>query len=143
MAKVKREIQHPNLLLLILVLLESVVLFCLLFVNPKAPPTTQAHIVNPASEHCTTVGGTLSMQTRGDGGQYGLCQFEDNRACEEWALYRGDCPVGGVKTTGYDTIDQKYCAWVGGQTVVDPNATCTLPNGKVCMNTDVYKGACQ
>lgn len=143
MAKEKVKRQHPNLLLLILVLFESVVLFCLLFFNQEAPATTQAQIVNPASENCTTVGGNLMMQTRGDGGQYGLCQFDDNRACEEWALYRGDCPVGGVKTTGYATIDQKYCAWVGGTTLADPNATCTLPNGNVCRDTELYKGACQ
>jgi putative hemolysin len=32
-------------------------------------------------------------------GQYGVCFFEDNRQCEEWALLRGDCPVGGKKVT--------------------------------------------
>jgi putative hemolysin len=103
----------------------------------------QAQLPNPASEKCEQSGGTLTIETRGDGGEYGLCQFEDNRACEEWALYRGECPIGGVKTTGYDTIEQKYCAWVGGQTAAIPNAMCTLPNGNICSDTKLYNGTCQ
>jgi len=83
------------------------------------------------------------MQTRGDGGEYGLCQFEDNQACEEWAMYRGDCPVGGIKTTGFDTVSQQYCAWVGGQTLAVPNAVCNLPSGNVCQDDALYNGTCQ
>lgn len=101
------------------------------------------HLANPASENCAKVGGTLKINKRGDGGEYGLCEFEDNMACEEWALFRGECPVGGVKTTGYDTVEQNYCAWSGGKTEADPNATCTLPNGNVCSDNDYYNGSCQ
>ncbi len=100
-------------------------------------------LANPASENCAKVGGTLVLQQRGDGGSYGLCMFEDNMACEEWALYRGQCPVGGVKTTGYDTVDQRYCAWLGGQTVAEENASCTLPSGNVCRDDALYNGTCQ
>jgi len=57
-------------------------------------------MANPASENCVAQGGALLIETRGDGGQYGVCLFEDNRQCEEWALYRGDCPVGALKITG-------------------------------------------
>jgi putative hemolysin len=100
-------------------------------------------LANPASVNCVKKGGTLEIKTNGTGGQYGLCMFEDNMACEEWALFRGDCPVGGVKTTGYDNIEQSYCAWVGGKTLAVSNATCTLPNGKVCSDKAVYNGTCQ
>jgi len=86
-------------------------------------------MANPASVNCEKVGGTLTIEKRGDGGEYGLCNFLDNRSCEEWALMRGDCPVGGVKTTGFDSIDQKYCAWSGGQTLAVPNSVCTFKNG--------------
>lgn len=101
----------------------------------------QTGLANPASVNCTKVGGT-NMNMNGPNGQYGLCDFGDNMQCEEWALYRGDCPVGGVKTTGYDTVEQKYCAWVGGQTFAVPNATCTFPNGKVCDDVALYNGTC-
>src|SRR5512139_2612950 len=67
------------------------------------PESTQPAIANPASKNCMSQGGTLTIETRGDGGQFGVCYFEDNLQCEEWALFRGDCPVGGVKVTGYVT----------------------------------------
>jgi putative hemolysin len=77
------------------------------FYRGECAPTSEseaapAQLANPASENCVAVGGTRSIENRVDGGQFGLCLFEDNRQCEEWALLRGDCPVGGVKVTGYD-----------------------------------------
>lgn len=66
----------------------------------------------------------------------------DAQACEIHALYKDDCQKGGVRTTGFDAIQQKYCAWLGGQTIADPNATCTLPSGKICNDTDLYNGKC-
>lgn len=110
--------------------------------NLKPTPSPSNTLANPASVNCTKVGGTLLIKTRGDGGQYGLCDFGDNMQCEEWALLRGDCPVGGRKTTGFDSIEEKYCAWLGGQTYAVPNATCTLPNGHICKDTDLYNGIC-
>lgn len=105
-------------------------------------PATASALANPASVNCKNVGGTLVIQKRGDGGEYGLCQFGDNQACEEWALYRKECPVGGVKTTGYDNIEQDYCAWIGGKTIAEPNASCTLPSGKMCSDKALYNGTC-
>src|SRR5512139_1273126 len=59
-----------------------------------AAQPTSAQLANPASENCIKQGGTVQIQTRGDGGQFGICLFEDNMQCEEWALLRGECPVG-------------------------------------------------
>lgn len=73
--------------------------------------------IDPPSNYCFRVGGTVTIHTRGDGHIYKLCQFTDNRACEVWALFRGDCPVGGVRITGLDTIAQYYCVWLGGETL--------------------------
>lgn len=99
-------------------------------------------VANPASKNCTAKGGTLKIQKRGDGGEYGLCYFEENRACEEWALYNDDCPLGGRKTTGYNTIDQKYCVWNGGETFARSNSQCTFATGKMCSTLDFYNGIC-
>jgi len=101
-----------------------------------------AGLANPASVNCTVVGGRLVIEKRGDGGEYGLCYFEDNRACEEWALLKGDCSVGGVKTTGFDSIDQKYCAWRGGETLAVPQSVCTFKNGSKCSTVEFYEGSC-
>lgn len=106
-----------------------------------ASETPNNQIANPASENCVNEGGTVSIK-EGPNGQYGLCEFEDNMACEEWAMMRGECPVGGVKTTGYVTDEQKYCAWVGGETIAEENASCTLPDGSICKNSDLYDGTC-
>ena len=60
----------------------------------KGEASTQ--LANPASVNCTKSGGHLAIEKRGDGGEYGVCYFDDNKACEEWALFRGECPQGGV-----------------------------------------------
>ena len=51
-------------------------------------------IANPASQNCVARGGMLRIESRPDGGQYGVCIFEDNRQCEEWAMFRGAVPGG-------------------------------------------------
>jgi len=109
----------------------------------KPAQTSNTGLANPASTNCAEKGGQIIIQTKKDGGQYGLCFFDDNRACEEWAMFRGDCPVGGVKTTGYDTAAQKFCAWSGGKTLTVENANCTFPDGSACLAEDFYSGTCQ
>jgi Tol biopolymer transport system component/putative hemolysin len=116
------------------------------------PPTSQserANQANPASENCAAKGGTLTIETRRDNSQYGICFFEDNRQCEEWALLNGDCPVGGFKITGYVTPASQYCAISGGiYTITGNNAmeneqgTCSFRNGSVCDVWDNYNGKC-
>ena len=110
---------------------------------PTQPIVDNSSLANPASTNCLKVGGTLEIKKRGDGGEYGLCFFEDNYACEEWALFRGDCPVGGLKTTGFDTDAEKYCAWIGGQTLAVKNAVCKFKDGSSCLDTDLFAGLCQ
>jgi putative hemolysin len=114
-----------------------------------AAPATEApaQIANPASVNCTKQGGTLAIQKRGDGGEYGVCYFEDNRQCEEWALMRGECPVGGLKVTGFVTEAGQYCAITGGVYTPTNNTqpeqgTCTLKNGKTCDAADYFNGKC-
>jgi len=105
---------------------------------------------NPASENCIEKGGTLSIVERGDGSQYGICYFEDNRQCEEWDLLRGECPEGGLKVTGYITPAAQYCAITGGAyTITGENntdneqGTCTFKNGAVCDVWEYYNGKCE
>ena len=75
---------------------------------PQAQATQAGRTIpNPASENCVKKGGTLTIVKGGDGGEYGVCTFTDNMQCEEWALFRGDCPVGGIK-------DHRLCDPCGG-----------------------------
>lgn len=106
-------------------------------------PTTQSEtLANPASVNCGQKGGILKIMENGSGAEFGLCQFEDNQACEEWAFMRGECPPGGVKTIGFDNDQQAYCAWLGGQTEASENAVCTLPGDKTCSVDALWNGQC-
>ena len=99
-------------------------------------------LANPASKNCVAVGGKLEIKKNAAGGEYGLCYFEDNMACEEWTLFRGECPVGGIKTTGFDIEAQSYCAWLGGETFATDNAVCKFKDGSSCLDTDLYSDLC-
>jgi putative hemolysin len=117
--------------------------------STEASGTASAGLANPASQNCVAQGGTLSIETRGDGGQFGVCTFEDNRQCEEWALFRGQCPVGGLKVTGYLTPAARYCAITGGSYADngttgadDEKGVCTFTDGKSCPAADYYNGTC-
>jgi hypothetical protein len=106
-------------------------------------------IANPASENCIALGGEHQIEERPDGGQFGVCIFEDNRQCEEWALMRGDCPAGGVRVTGYVTEAGRYCAITGGSYSAtgeneagEETGACTLPDATVCDAAEYYAGAC-
>ena len=106
-------------------------------------------LANPASQNCAMRGVTLRIERRSDGGQYGVCVFTDNYQCEEWAMFRGECPVGGLRVTGYITPAARYCAITGGRyTVVsgsgaaDERGACALPGGKACDADAYYAGTC-
>lgn len=114
-----------------------------------AQPTGSSQIANPASANCQEQGGAWSAETGPGGGQFGVCTFSDGKQCEEWAMYRGDCPVGGVDVTGYATEAGRYCAITGGtyaataqQGTAEEQGTCTLKSGKVCDAAEYYAGEC-
>jgi uncharacterized protein len=117
---------------------------------PQGQPTQGAsQISNPASDNCIQKGGTLTITKRGDGGEYGVCTFTDNMQCEEWALFRGDCPVGGIKITGYVTPAAVYCAITAGEYTVtgqsntqQEQGSCAFKNGKTCDVWDYWNGKC-
>ena len=67
------------------------------------PPTTSSQLTKPAPVNCQQQGGTLTIETLPGGGQYGVCTFAGGKQCEEWALFRGVCPFGGVEVKGFAT----------------------------------------
>ena len=107
-------------------------------------------LVNPASQNCIKLGGALKIERRPDGGQFGVCTFVDNYQCEEWALFRGECPKEGVRVTGYVTPAGRFCAITGGRYAVvsgstagDEKGVCSLPGGKACSADAYYAGTCR
>ena len=132
-----------------MILLAFLVTACSQQPTPTSPSVTAANLANPASENCMAAGGKWSIENRAGGGQFGICLFEDNRQCEEWAMLRGDCPVGGVKITGYVTDAGRYCAISGGTYAItgssgtsDEQGTCTLNDGTQCDAWDFYNATC-
>ncbi|MBN9085291.1 MAG: DUF333 domain-containing protein [Reyranella sp.] len=101
----------------------------------------QAQFANPASQRCVASGGSLQIEQRPDGGQLGVRVFADNRQCEEWALFRGQCPAAGLKVTCYLTPASRFCAIAGGR-YDDATKACALPNGKTCSAEAYYSGTC-
>ncbi len=108
--------------------------------SPSSPASPQ--VANPASVNCTEKGGRPTTEKRVDGSEYGVCHFTDGKQCEEWALFRDECPVGGVKVTGYDKPEQVFCIITGGQTAAQEGSNCTLFDGRVCSNSAYYEGQC-
>jgi putative hemolysin len=111
--------------------------------------TYPPRLANPASTHCVKVGGRLTLEQNPAGGAWGVCLFEDNRQCEEWAMLRGDCPVGGRRITGFATPAGRYCAITGGTYTAtsgsdasDEKGNCDLPGGRSCDADQYYRGAC-
>lgn len=105
--------------------------------------TQEVGLANPASKNCLDKGGQSEMRTNKNG-EYGVCLFEDNRQCEEWALLRGQCPLGGLKITGYDNEAEIYCAITGGQVegVGTENPMCKRIDGTYCNAQANLDGEC-
>ncbi|HEU5153244.1 MAG TPA: DUF333 domain-containing protein, partial [Gemmatimonadales bacterium] len=83
--------------------------------RPAADTTAGVRLANPASKNCVDKGGTLAIEQDPNGGQFGVCNFPKNHQCEEWAMLRGHCPVGGIKVTGFVTPASRFCGITGGQ----------------------------
>lgn len=106
---------------------------------------TNVWLGNMASQYCEENGWTSKIATKTDGSQYGICYFEDNRQCEEWAFYRGECPYGWRKITGYIWEYAKYCAITGNEFInkwQDKNGDdiwdCKLTSGTVVNAVEYY-----
>ncbi len=114
-----------------------------------APGPSSPQLANPASQHCVAAGGRITIEKNGAGGEFGVCLFEDNRQCEEWALLRGQCRAGGIKVTGFVTPAARYCAITGGTYKVTGGSntpaergTCTFAGGRRCDATAYFDGTC-
>ncbi|HEY6642035.1 DUF333 domain-containing protein [Povalibacter sp.] len=127
-------------------------------VSSAAPPqlsertesASSVALANPASANCLQQGGRLHIEKTPRGDEYGVCLFEDNYQCEEWALMRGECRAGGVRVTGYITAAGRFCAITGGKYTgiagVDASTErgiCKLPGGTECDAEAYFSGDCR
>lgn len=140
------SIGSRGMLRLVLVALASVATPTVLSARDSARIEDTPRIANPAAVSCGQRGGKLQSVRRmlagKDYGTYTACVFGDNRWCEEWAMFRGTCPVGGMKITGYDDDTEVYCAITGG-TVKRDYKRCSYANGADCGLKELYSGRCR
>mmetsp|Transcript_29514 Transcript_29514/g.45657 ORF Transcript_29514/g.45657 Transcript_29514/m.45657 type:complete len:636 (-) Transcript_29514:621-2528(-) len=103
---------------------------------------------NPASTGCVEKGGIDESLYEADGGEYGVCLFNDGTACDSWGLERGECAEGTTP------VFSTFCADSGGEISEEdvdwgasegnPPATyevCTV-NGFQCAANDYYTTGC-
>jgi putative hemolysin len=76
--------------------------------------SNESGLANPASVFCIDKGGKIDIVMGRDSGQYGVCTFPDGRQCEEWAMMREECPIGGVAVLSTWDASEMFCAISGG-----------------------------
>jgi putative hemolysin len=106
-------------------------------------PTKAEAVATAAYAKCIQNGGFVTTDRRGKTNFYNICNFADDMNCELYALYNGQCPVGGVHTVGYNTRPQVFCALRGGQPTGKNNGQCKMPDGKTCSTDSVYNDTCE
>jgi len=147
--KLKIKNMKNKLLITLLVLIVLVAVFFFYSNGKINVPQIPGITVSLEAKNCTDNGGDIIKKTRGDGKEYDICLFEDNRQCELLSLFNNECPVGGFKITGYITEAAAYCAILGGKYSITgstddiEDGTCTFFSGNICNVWDLYNGKCE
>lgn len=101
---------------------------------------------NPASVNCVEKGGKLEI-VKGQAGEIGMCLFPDGGACEEWALFRGECRPGDKQSQSPNPAT-RFCADNGGSVEVVDKGTaaewnkCVFADRSWCDEWAYFRGAC-
>jgi len=74
--------------------------------NFTSDNNANTQIANPASVYCEDNTGTLDIRTDENGGQYGVCVFNNGSECEEWAYMNGECePTIDIETIACEDLN--------------------------------------
>lgn len=60
----------------------------LVMMGAGAAPKNPLGMANPASVHCTKIGGRSEITKNAAGNATGYCHLPDGQVCEEWTLFR-------------------------------------------------------
>jgi len=146
--KLKIKNMKNKLLIVVLILIAGGIAFSFYQGKIKVPQIPGVTVSSEA-KYCTDKGGSIVKKQRGDGKDYEVCLFEDNRQCEALSLLNNECPIGGRKITGYITDAAMYCAILGGDYEIIGNTNdvedgnCSFFSGNVCNVWDLYNGKCE
>jgi putative hemolysin len=84
--------------------------------QPTATGIPPANMPNPASVYCEQQGNKLEIRTAADGSQSGICVLPDGSTCEEWAYFRGECPLAAQKSPTPAIVVEATSTVSGGNT---------------------------
>jgi putative hemolysin len=111
-----------------------------------------ANMANPASVYCEEQGGTLEIRTDANGGQYGVCLFDDGSECDEWAYFRGECQPGesiqGEPAAGMANPASVYCEEQEGKLEIRTGTdggqygVCMFEDGTECEEWAYFREEC-
>jgi putative hemolysin len=90
----KKAMQRSMMLVGVLLLVGMLVLAACGSTPVPTAQAGQAGLPNPAAVYCEEHGGKVDIREDPQGGQYGVCMFNDGTECDEWAYYRGECKPG-------------------------------------------------
>jgi putative hemolysin len=107
----------------------------------KAVSAAEA-IPTPPAEYCAKLGAKAAPEKRADGVEIDVCTFEGGRQCEAWALYRLQCPPGGVTVEAGISSAARYCLLRGGKYSSSGKGQCTFDTGRTCDITEYFIGKC-
>lgn len=85
---------------MIRIILMSLVVGLLSLGCGNAPVANKA---NPASVNCVNKGGEVDIRKNAQGGEVGICMFQDGTECEEWAYNNNTCTPGTCLKWNVDT----------------------------------------
>ncbi len=113
--------------------------------------TAEPGMPNPAAVYCEENGGKSEIRTAEDGGQVGICVFEDGSECDEWAFYRGECQSGeqGTPAAGIANPASVYCEEHEGKVEIRTGedggqiGICIFEDGSECEEWAFFRGECQ
>ena len=110
---------------------------------------------NPASVYCEQQGGNLEIRTDEDGGEYGICMFDDGSECDEWDFYEEKCSPGdyfpaseGENGVGLANPAAVYCEDQAGFYEIRSKddgsqfGVCIFEDGSECDDWEFFEGIC-
>jgi putative hemolysin len=120
--------------------------------NNNANTNVNVGIANPASVKCVTDGGQSEIYQSADGSQSGLCIFQNQSICDEWAYFRGECKMGdcqrvckaiNTKSEGWynsctgDLIKAEVCSTLNTNANENSNINAPVVNTNSNINANV------
>ena len=79
------------LILVVLLVFIGVTLIIVLINHSNKTDNSKSQIADPSAVYCKEQGYQYKIKTSVNGGQYGVCVFNNGRECDSWKYYDHTC----------------------------------------------------